>query len=82
MSEAVASVSLSPLDFGPKECKYRSFLAPNHAVKEISVLEDSLDSPFSLRSAEYLAQSGVMASLLKQQREETQGTGTSVSTTS
>ena len=31
------------------------------------------------RSVEYLAQSGVIASILKQQREEAQGTGSSVS---
>lgn len=30
------------------------------------------------RSVEYLAQSGVIASILKQQREEAQGTGSSV----
>ncbi len=76
MPEAAASVLWSLLDCGLKECKFdvifEASLRPNSVTHSMHYFD--LDS-----SAEYLAQSGVMASLLKQQREETQGTGASVS---
>lgn len=77
--EVVESGSLSLLGFGLKECRYRfCFAAVCTGRNNWYLIADWL-LLFSRRSAEYLAQSGVMASLLKQQREETQGTGTSVS---
>ena len=74
MRQAATNVLLLQADFGPKECKCMNFPAcGEHEVKMLTWCFCCF-----VRSAEYLAQSGVMASLLKQQREESQGAGTSV----